>query len=146
MAETSEELEAVRSALRRLGYLDHGFERFLLQDALRAERPLRTLAQLTVKVALLAGVMLAFALALVLSAVNGSFATPLDLPVLFLHLAPPITLASAVAFLALCGVLLAVLRLYPVRHIETLALAAAAVVGAARLAPALLGARPPLAQ
>src|SRR5215471_19177622 len=102
MAETGEELEPVRSALRRLGYLDHGFERFLLQDALRAARPLQTLVQLTVKVAVLAGVMLAFGLALGLAAVNGSFATPLDLPVLFLHLAPPIMLGSGVVFLALC--------------------------------------------
>ncbi len=31
-------LENVRSELRRLGYLDHGFERFLLQDALRPRR------------------------------------------------------------------------------------------------------------
>ena len=29
------DLDGVRSELRRLGYLDHGFERFLLQDALK---------------------------------------------------------------------------------------------------------------
>src|SRR5262245_2868966 len=30
-----DDLDEVRSELRRLGYLNHGFERFLLQDALR---------------------------------------------------------------------------------------------------------------
>src|SRR5580693_9484151 len=146
MVESRDEIDEVRSALRRLGYLNHGFERFLLQDALRGQRPLRTLVRLTVKVGLLAGVTLAVALALALGAANGSFATPLDLPVLFLHLAPPISLAAAVLFLALCGALLLVLRLYPVRQIETLALAAAAVAGAAALAVALWQARAALAE
>jgi hypothetical protein len=146
MGETPEELDEVRSALRRLGYLNHGFERFLLQDALRGRRPLRTLVRLTATVGLLCGVSLACGLALALAAVNGSFATPLDLPVLFLHLFPPITLASAAAFLVLCGVLLLVLRLYPVRQIETLSLAAAAAAGAAGLAVALWGARAALAE
>jgi hypothetical protein len=141
-----QELDEVRSALRRLGYLNHGFERFLLQDALRGQRPLRTLLRLTLKVGLLSGLALACGLAFALAKVNGSLASPLDLPVLFLHLFVPITLASAAAFLVLCGVLILVLRLYPVRHIETLSLAAAAVVGVAGLALSLWGARATLAE
>ncbi len=86
------DLEEVRSELRRLGYLDHGFERFLLQDALRARQPARTLLLLTAKVGLLAGLALALVLALALAVANGNLAaSPLDLGVLFLHLFPPIS-------------------------------------------------------
>ena len=95
-------LERTRSELRRLGYLDHGLERFLLQDALRPRQPLRTLALLTAKVGVLAGVVLAAALAVALAVANGNLqASPLDLPVLFLHLCVPLSVAAAAAFLAL---------------------------------------------
>ncbi|HEX2225233.1 MAG TPA: hypothetical protein VHN15_13620, partial [Thermoanaerobaculia bacterium] len=144
MAEShdGEDLDQVRSELRRLGYLDHGFERFLLQDAVRPRRPLRTLLLLTAKVGLLAGVGLALVLAFALVAANSlGTGTPLaitaDTAVLFLHLFLPISFVAAVAFLALCGVVLLVLRLYPVRHIETLSLAAAGVAGAVGFGTAL---------
>lgn len=139
---TGENLDQVRSELRRLGYLDHGFERFLLQDALRPRAPLRTVVHLTARVALLAGGVAAVALALALVAANGGFsASPVDVLALFLHLFPPISLAAGLGFLALCGIVLLVLRLYPVKRIEALALAAAAAAGAAALALMLLGAR-----
>src|SRR4051794_41909273 len=91
------DLEQVRSELRRLGYLNHGVERFLLQDALRPQRPGRTLVHLTVKVGLLSGIALALALALALVMANaeaGGGALPifLDTLALFLHLFPPISL------------------------------------------------------
>jgi len=143
--ETGGDLDRVRSELRRLGYLDHGFERFLLQDALRPRAPLRTVLQLTAKVALLAGVVSALALALALVAANGGFSSsplsPLDVAALFLHLFPPIFAAAGLGFLALCGVLLLVLRLYHVRRIEAVSLAAAAAAGAAALGFMLAGAR-----
>ncbi|HSG38528.1 MAG TPA: hypothetical protein VLE27_02725, partial [Thermoanaerobaculia bacterium] len=66
------DLEGVRSELRRLGYLDHGFERFLLQDALRPRQTASTLLWLTAKVGLLAGMALALALALALAVANGN--------------------------------------------------------------------------
>jgi hypothetical protein len=140
------DLEAVRSELRRLGYLNHGVERFLLQDALRPQRPGRTLVHLVVKVGLLSGVALALALALALVTANaeasaGPVAIFLDTLALFLHLFPPISVVTGLAFLVLCGVLLAVLRIYPVRRIEALSLAAAVGAGAAGLALALRGAR-----
>src|SRR5215470_4799168 len=85
------DLDGVRSELRRLGYLSHRFERYLLQDALRPRRPGRTLLDLTAKVALLSGAALALVLAFALAAANRSLtATPLDLLALFLHLFPPI--------------------------------------------------------
>jgi hypothetical protein len=145
------DLEQVRSELRRLGYLNHGVERFLLQDALRPQRPGRTLLHLTVKVGLLSGVALALALALALVTANAEAAAGplmifLDTLALFLHLFPPISLVTAGAFLALGGVLLAILRIYPVRRIETLSLAAAVGAGAAGLAFALRGARSLLAE
>lgn len=139
---TGEDLDKVRSELRRLGYLDHGFERFLLQDALRPRAPLRSVLFLTARVALLAGSVTALALALALVAANGGFAaSPLDVPALFLHLFPPISAVAAVGFLALCGVLLLVLRLYHVRRIEAVSLGAALAAGALALVLVLWGAR-----
>jgi hypothetical protein len=140
------ELERARLELRRLGYLDHGLERFLLQDALRPRQPLRTMALLALKVGLLAGGVLAAALAVALVAANGSVASsPLDLPVLFLHLFPPVAAAAAAAFLALASAVLLVLRFYPVRRIDAVALATALAVGLAGLALALWEARETLA-
>jgi hypothetical protein len=139
---TGENLERVRSELRRLGYLDHGFERFLLQDSLRPRAPLRTVLLLTARVALLAGGVTAAALALALVAANGSFSSsPMDVAAVFLHLFPPISAAAGLGFLALCGLVLLVLRLYHVRRIEAVSLAAAAAAGASALALALWGAR-----
>lgn len=130
-----EDLERVRSELRRLGYLSHGFERFLLQDALRPRRPGWALLRLTAKVGLLAGLVLAPALAIALAAGNG--AAPTDLLPLFLHLLPPIAVVVAAAFLALCAVLVLLLRLTHVRRIEALSLAASAAAGAAGLVVAV---------
>ncbi|HVS00209.1 MAG TPA: hypothetical protein VMW27_26515 [Thermoanaerobaculia bacterium] len=148
---THGDLDSVRSELRRLGYLDHGFERFLLQDALRPRRPLPTLLRLTAKVGLLAGLALAFALALALAVANGNLnAPPLqafqDLAALFLHLFPPIAAAVAAMFLALCGLVLLTIRLYHVRRVEALSLAAAVAAGAAGLLLALGSARGLLAE
>lgn len=132
------DLEGVRSELRRLGYLDHGFERFLLQDALRSRQPVGALLQLTGKVGLLAGLILSLALAFALAVANGNLtASPLDLLFLFLHLFLPISVVTGLVFLALCGVVLLVIRLYHVRRIETLSLATAAAAGAAGLALAV---------
>ena len=137
-----ENLDQVRSELRRLGYLDHGFERFLLQDAMRPRAPLRTVVYLTARVALLAGGVSAVALALALVAANGGFSSsPLDVVPLFLHLFPPISFVAGLGFLALCGVVLLVIRLYHVKRIEAVSLAAAAAAGAAALGLTLLGAR-----
>lgn len=137
-----EELDRVRAELRRLGYLDHGFERFLLQDALRPRAPLGTVLRLTGRVALLAGGVSAAALALALVAANGGFSTsPVDVAALFLHLFIPISAAAGLGFLALCGLVLLVLRLYHVRRIEAVSLAVAAAVGVSALGLVLWGAR-----
>lgn len=140
------ELDRVRSELRRLGYLDHGFERFLLQDALRPRRPLRTLLRLTLKVGLLGGGALALALALALAVANDTLSArpvwaALDVGALFLHLFPPVSALAALAFLALCGLILLTIRLYHVRHIERLSLAAAVIAGGAGLGLALWSSR-----
>jgi hypothetical protein len=138
MTPPGHDLEGVRSELRRLGYLDHGFERFLLQDALRPRQPARTLLLLTAKVGLLSGLALALVLALALAVANGNLtASPLDVAALSLHLFPPISIATGLAFLALCGVILLVIRLYHVRRIETLSLAVALAAGAGLLSFAL---------
>src|SRR5215213_3646687 len=69
---SAQDLDEVRSELRRLGYLNHGFGRFLLQDALRPQRPWPTLLRLTLKVGLLAGLLLALPLALGLVIANAA--------------------------------------------------------------------------
>lgn len=126
----TQDLERARSELRRLGYLSHGYDRYLLQDALRPRQPLRTVGRLAAKVAVAGGVLFALVLAFGLAAVNGNLAaTPFDLIPLFLHLLPMTSLAIGVGFLALCGLLVAVLRVYPVRRIEVLSFAVAVVVG-----------------
>jgi hypothetical protein len=141
------ELEQARLELRRLGYLDHGLERFLLQDALRPRQPLRTLALLTAKVGVLAGGLLGASLAVALVVANGGVAaSPLDLPVLFLHLFPPLSAAAAAAFLALASALLALVRFRPVRRLQAVALATALAAGLAGLALALWEARQAFAQ
>lgn len=138
MSEEPQALERVRGELRRLGYLDHGFERFLLQDALKPRDAGRTLAHLAAKVSLLAGVVLALVAAFALAAANGNLtATPFDLVPLFLHLLPPVILAVGTGFLALSGALVLVLRLYPLRRIESFCLGAALLAGAGTLGLAL---------
>lgn len=135
MSGDSRKLERVREDLRRLGYLDHGFERFLLQDALKPRRPGRTLVLLASKVGLMVGIVLALVAAFTLAAANGNLtATPFDLLPLFAHLLPPVALGVGLGFLALCALLVAVLRLYHVRRIEGWSLGAALVAGAAALA------------
>jgi len=133
-ADDSRPLERVRDELKRLGYLDHGFERFLLQDALKPRRPLRALLGLAFKVAILAGTVLALVLAFVLAAANGNLAqSPFDLLPLFLHLFPPIALTVALGFLALGLVLVGLLRLTHVRRIEGWSLGIALMAGLATL-------------
>lgn len=145
------DLDEVRSELRRLGYLNHGFGRFLLQDALRPQRPWPTLLRLTLKVGLLAGLVLAIPLALGLVIANAApEPDPLDVALdtlgLFLHLFLPISAAVALGFLVLCGIVLAVLRFSHVKRIETLSLAVSLLVGALGLLLALQGVRMLLAE
>src|SRR3954451_10363486 len=93
-APTTGEVEAVRSELQRLGYLSHRVERYLLQDALRPQQPLRTVLLLAVKLGVLGGALLALGGALLLLAWNPPLMqAPLDLPLLVLHLLPPSALA-----------------------------------------------------
>ncbi|MEM6797474.1 MAG: alkaline phosphatase family protein, partial [Acidobacteriota bacterium] len=141
-------LGEVRSELRRLGYLDHKVERFLLQDALRRSPPWRALALLGLKVGVLIGLPVAAALALALAAVNGHLRhSPFDLLPLFVHLAVPAVLLLGLAFLAISGLLAAVVRLTHARRIEALSFAFALLASALSVAVALrLGAASELAE
>lgn len=139
MSEDRPGLDRVRGELRRLGYLDHGFERFLLQDALKPRDVGRTLLRLAAKVGLLVGVVLALVAAFALATANGNLTlSPFDLIPLFFHLLAPLTLIVGAGFLALSGALVLVLRLYPLRRIESFCLGAALVAGAGVLGLALL--------
>lgn len=131
MEEPRNDLDDVRSELKRLGYLSDRFDRFLLQDALRPRTSARALAVASLRVAVLGGVLVAAVVALGLAWVNGNLsASPFDLFPLFLHLLIPSATAVAVVFALLSSLLLGVLVLFPVRRIETLSLSVALVVGA----------------
>ncbi|HEX2252372.1 MAG TPA: hypothetical protein VHQ65_03795, partial [Thermoanaerobaculia bacterium] len=121
----------VREDLRERGYLSHGLDRFLLQDAYKPKRPGPAVLVLALRVAAVAGPALALVGALVLAVLNGNLASsPFDLLFLFLHLLVPLALGAFAGFLALAGLLVLVLRLYPVRRIETLARSVAVAAGA----------------
>ncbi|HSM52429.1 MAG TPA: alkaline phosphatase family protein, partial [Thermoanaerobaculia bacterium] len=125
------ELERVREELRRRGYLHHRLGRFLLQDGLRPRGGAAALLALAAKVGLVGGAGLGLAAALALGLANGLFAaSPLDLPLLFLHLALPAAAALALLFLLLSVALVAALRLLPGGRVEAVPqVLAAGVVG-----------------
>jgi hypothetical protein len=132
------EIEAVRSELQRLGYLSHRVERYLLQDALRPERPLVTVSLLAAKVGVLGGALLAVGAALLLATWNPQITTePFDLPILVLHLLAPATLVFGLAFLLLAGVLSATLHFRPGLRIDALSLSVGLAGGAGLAALAL---------
>ncbi len=132
------EVEAVRSELQRLGYLSHRVERYLLQDALRPERPLATATSLAAKLGVLGGILMALGSALLLLAWNPPLlAAPLDFALLVLHLLPVSALLFGLAFLLLAGVLAAALRFRPALRIDSLSLAVGLAGGVGLLALAL---------
>ncbi len=113
----------MRAELQRLGYLSHRVERYLLQDALRPERVWGTVTLLAAKVGLLGGALAALGGALLLLAWNQPLAdAPLDLVVLVLHLLPVSAVVVGLGFLALAGVLAAVLQFRPGARIDSLSL------------------------
>jgi len=92
-------VEAVREELRRLGYLDHGLDRFVLGGA-TGRSPLRATVRTALRVGLAGGIL--FGLAAVVTAVGLDrrlLAEPRDLAVLALFLVVVTGLASAGAAL-----------------------------------------------
>jgi hypothetical protein len=125
-------LDEARRELVRLGYLSHRFERFLLQDALVARGRARGLVVLAGKVGLAAGSLLAAGSTLALGLGNRLFGSaPGELPLLFLHLAPPVVLGTALAFLAVVGLLRGLLAAFPRRGPDFARLGAALGAAAA---------------
>ncbi len=136
----AEALDDVRSELRRLGYLDHGYQRSFLQDALKPQRPLPALLRLAARVAVAGGTLLAAIASLALALTNGSLAvSPFDLVPLFFHLLPVAAVSLGVTFLALAGLLVLALRLTHVRRYEIVSFLAALLVGVAGVASAVWG-------
>ncbi len=136
-------LDQVRAELKRFGYLDHGLERMLLQDALRPRHLAGTLVELLWKVVLAGGLAAALSAALLLAAhnigVSGPLLTeaPLDVLPLWLHLVPPAGFGVALLFLLLAAVLTLTLRRRYVEREERLCLALA-IFGVAGVVLALL--------
>lgn len=104
-AMSENDLDSVRAQLQRLGYLTHGLERMLLQDALRSRTGLRALGRLALRSAVIGGALLALPVALGLAMANGNLAqSPFDLAPLVLHVVPPLAALVGIGFLALAGV------------------------------------------
>jgi hypothetical protein len=146
-ADADPRVGAVRDELRRLGYLSHRLDRYLLQDALRPQHGAGTLARLAAKVGLLIGLPAALAAAAALAFANGGLGhTPLDLLPLTLHLLPLFALTTGVGTFLLCLAITLLLRLRPVRRVEPLSLSAATVVGLLTMAAGLWFGRDLLAE
>src|SRR6186713_2028321 len=97
----NDDFESVRAELRRRGYLQHGVERFLLQDVLRPRAAGAAVVRLAARVGLLLGPVAAVGGGVALALASGSFrAHPGDAFVLALHLLLPAFLAVALGFLA----------------------------------------------
>ncbi|MEM9556774.1 MAG: hypothetical protein AAGC60_21115 [Acidobacteriota bacterium] len=123
---TDRELDSVRSELRSLGYLDDSVERYLLQDALRPERPGEALRHLTIKVGTLLGIPAAGLGVLALGALHGHLqAAPFDLVPLFVHLALPLVVGCGLGFALLASGVVLLLRLTHARRIEAVSFAVA---------------------
>jgi len=128
-------LEEARRELVRLGYLSHRFERFLLQDALVARGPGRGVAVLAAKVGVAAGALIATINTIALALANGLFATaPRDVIALFLHVAPPVALGTALGFLAVVIAFRLFLAAFPRRGLELARVGSALVAAAAVVA------------
>src|SRR5258705_8696751 len=98
------DIDSVRAELQRLGYLTHGLERMLLQDALRSQTPVRAALRLSLRTALLGAPLLALPLAFGLAAANGNLQqSPFDLAPLALHVLPPLALLVGIGFLLLAA-------------------------------------------
>src|SRR5688500_12723158 len=93
-------VEEVRAELRRLGYFEHGLDRFVLEGA-AAPSPLRASLGAALRIGLLGGVFFGAAFSLAAAALDPRLrAEPRDLLVLALYLAPVLGVATAIAALA----------------------------------------------
>ncbi|HEX9799004.1 MAG TPA: alkaline phosphatase family protein [Thermoanaerobaculia bacterium] len=126
-----EPLESVRAELRRLGYLSHRFERYLLQDALAPRGGWQGLLRLAARGGLLVAVLLATAASLALAAANRLLGAPAELALLFVHVGVPTLAASTLGLLALLVAYRAVLAVARRRGqgVWRLALAGAGALG-----------------
>ncbi|MBZ0112371.1 MAG: hypothetical protein K8J08_07930 [Thermoanaerobaculia bacterium] len=116
-------LEEVRDELRRMGYLTHGVERYLLQDALRPVEWRRTVLRLALKLGLLGGASMSLVSALLLAHWNESLRRdPFDLIPLFFHLLPLWFLLFGGFFLILAGAMALALKRFPGLRLSMLSL------------------------
>jgi hypothetical protein len=108
-----ERLAEVRDELRRLGYLSHSIERFLLRDALAPRGGWPGLARLAARGGLLAGALLAALSTLALAAANDLWGAPTELLALGAHVALPTLVATTAGLAALLALYRGVLALSP---------------------------------
>jgi hypothetical protein len=131
-------LAEVRDELRRLGYLSHRFERYLLQDALAPRGGWAGLLRLAARGGLAVAALLTAVATVALAAANRLLGAPGELALLFVHVGVPTLVASTAGLLALLVAFRTLLARSPRRGLGVgrllLAGAAAAVVVVAGLA------------
>jgi hypothetical protein len=92
-------VEEVRAELRRLGYFEHGLDRFVLEGA-AAPSPLKASLRAAVRIGLLGGLLFGAAFSLAAAGLDPRLrAEPRDLLVLALYLTPVLGLVTAAAAL-----------------------------------------------
>jgi hypothetical protein len=131
-----ERLEAVRDELRRLGYLSHRFERYLLQDALLPRGGWAGLLRLAARGGLAVAALLTAAATIALASANRLFGAPGELVLLFGHVGVPTLVAATAGLLALLVAFRTVLSLSPRRG---LGIGRLLLAGAAALAVVVAG-------
>ena len=140
MAAPEHDVDALRAKLKSLGYLDAGVDRFVLAPARAGRTPWQIASRSSVRLGVLAGLMLGLSGALVVGVrIPGLLTGIRDTVVLAALLA--VALGAAVSLLSLLVILLAT-RLVRrpgadaaiARHLHAIALAAGASVGAVCLA------------
>jgi len=126
-----ERLDEVRAELRRLGYLSHRFERYLLQDALAPRGGWLGLLRLAARGGSAVAVLLTAVATVALAAANRLLGAPGEMALLFVHLGVPVLVGSIAGLAALLVAFRALLSVSPRRGLAAgrLALAGAATVG-----------------
>lgn len=121
-------LDEVRAELRRLGYLSHRFERYLLQDALAPRGGWLGLLRLASRGGSAVAVLLAAVATVALAAANRLLGAPGELALLFVHIGVPTLVGSILGLAVLLVAFRAVLAASPRRGLGVgrLALAGAA--------------------
>jgi len=131
-------LAEVRDELRRLGYLSHRFERYLLQDALAPRGGWAGLLRLAARGGLALAALLTAVATVALASANRLLGAPAELALLFVHVGVPTLAAATAGLLALLVAFRLLLARSPRRGLGLGRLALAGAAAAAVVAAGLV--------